>query len=147
MKEIQINQTKEIVGGTVSALPSGASLNGISSIIGSYFSGVTGLFGSIIGSGLALVQMASNPVKAEYKIGNVSIKTDNTKKYDHQINMQKLEVEQQRLIAKESEVKIPILELGSSKNLQKFQTDDISVLDNFEIDAISDVLFDDQGIF
>ncbi|MDP4040582.1 hypothetical protein [Mycoplasma mycoides] len=110
MKEINLENTKEIIGG---AGVSGALISGIAKVVESGFEGVSNLITDIASVGFAFYQASKNPIKAEYKIGNNSFKIDNTKLVD-------LKIQQ----AKAQEIKIPVLEIGNNKNNIKINYND-----------------------
>ncbi|AQU77505.1 hypothetical protein FOY66_02210 [Mycoplasma capricolum subsp. capripneumoniae] len=102
MKEINLEDTKEITGG---ASISGALVTGIAKVIQSGFEGISNFITDVASIGFAFYQANKNPIKAEYKIGNNSFKIDNTKLVDLKIQQSKVQ-----------EIKIPVLEVGNSKN-------------------------------
>ncbi|WFQ92574.1 hypothetical protein [Mycoplasma feriruminatoris] len=110
MKEINLENTKEIIGG---AGVSGALVTGIAKVIQSGFEGVSNFITDIASVGFAFYQASKNPIKAEYKIGNSNFKIDNTKLVD-------LKIQQ----AKVQEIKVPVLEVGNSKNNIKINYND-----------------------
>ncbi|AJM71983.1 hypothetical protein [Mycoplasma yeatsii] len=133
MKEIKIENTKEIIGG---AGITGALLDGAGKLVSSIFNGYIGVIGTITSSILSMFIASTNPVKAEYKIGNNLIKVDNTRKVDYEIEKLKYDSMQSRF---------PVLELGSGKSVQK-----VAIPNNFgdySVDSILQYSFDDQGIF
>ncbi|UWD34812.1 hypothetical protein NX779_03290 [Mycoplasma cottewii] len=135
MKEIKIENTKEIIAGAGLNI-TGALLEGAAKLVTSVSNSYIGLFDTISSTVVSMFVMASNPAKAEFKFGNNLIKVDNTKKIDYQIEKLKYDSMQSRY---------PVLELGSGKSVQK-----IAIPNNFgdySVDSIAQYSFDDQGIF
>ncbi|WBX36035.1 hypothetical protein [Mycoplasma capricolum] len=129
MKEINLEDTKEITGG---ASISGALVTGIAKVIQSGFEGISNFITDVASIGFAFYQANKNPIKAEYKIGNNSFKIDNTKLVDLKIQQSKAQ-----------EIKIPVLEVGNSKNNIKINYND--AYNNS--DSVTDIYSDfDQSI-
>ncbi|MBY7704286.1 hypothetical protein JIY74_29010 [Vibrio harveyi] len=136
MKEIKIENTKEIIGGDGLNI-TGALLDGAAKLVTSISNSYIGMFDTLSSTLVSMFVMSTNPTKAEFKFGNNLIKVDNTRKIDYEIEKLKYNSMQSRF---------PVLELGSGKNMQKVAIPADSFND-YSVDSISQYSFDDQGIF